>query len=344
MSLTSPTFALHTRGSATPHVFDEVPRHLTIACRVGDEDVVLLFENSTQPDTRDRLPLRPAVEPPGDDPDEARCGVREAPVFRRHPNMDSFIGAIADCREAGGDSLPCDNPRRLLIGYVHHPVEGDSVVHEIALRDVKGTTVSEDVAARIGLTPAEVRTHLGTHEGREFLVTGRFPEPEPEQDAELAAAMLAAPLDVDIRYDPETGKVADVTFPDHDLFRDVTEGLVDLVTQTKMGSGEPPPGRPEWLPDGWSVFVLPGDAGRVGIPRDDRRPEGTGYFARRGNRMFRAFSDGAWDIAAWHPREDAETRFWPGGYRPEAAGVTTDARAAVDVLLPHYLGTEPAVP
>ena len=257
---------------------------------------------------------------------------------RTHDDLDSFVNAIADCREAGGDLISCDNPRYLLWGYIHHPDEGDPVVHEIALRDVSGTVVSDEVAARLGLTPDEVRTHLGTYEGRYFLATGHH-DTTPEQDAELEAAMLAAPLRVDVHGDDSVG------FPDIDLFRDVTEGMVDVVTERNGNFRHHTP-RPAWMPDGWSTLTLPDDAKRAGV-LDDQSPDGsTGAFARRGDHLFRAFADGRWDESTWHPPVDADgDRYIPGGYRVHRSGNVgrADIVAALDAVLPYYHATPPAV-
>jgi hypothetical protein len=87
-----------------------------------------------------------------------------------HADMDSFLGALADCREAGGELVLCDNPFDRVLGYAHHPVEGDSVVHAITLRNAKDTPVSNEVAARFGLTPAEVMVHFRTFTGRARMV------------------------------------------------------------------------------------------------------------------------------------------------------------------------------
>jgi len=359
MSQTTPVFAIHTRESATPHVFDTVPSQLFAVCHVGDESKILRLVNldALPVHLRDLVrvelvltevrPVRQAVEPTRPVVDDGSAFAPTTPPSVVHADLDSFVNAIADCREAGGDLLPCDNPRQLLIGYVHHPVEGDSVVHEIALRNIKGTTVSDEVAARVGLTPDEVREHLKTYEGRETLATGHPPEPAttPEQDAELAEAMLAAPLKVAFRYDHDKTKVVEVKFPDLDLFRDVTEGLVDVVTE-RNGNFRPRTPRPAWMPDGWSSMAFPDDAKRAGVLNDQSPDGATGAFARRGDHLFRAFADGRWDESTWHPPVDADGgKYIPGGYRVHRSGNVgnADIVAALDAVLPSYHATPPAV-
>ncbi|NBR00779.1 MAG: hypothetical protein EBT79_07480 [Actinobacteria bacterium] len=347
----TPIFAIHDQNSAIPHTFDVVPVRVFASCRVGEDVCVFQFVNlgALPAHVRDIL----SVEVMG-----AASAIAHATVTRPvvadetdrvenesttvvHTSLDSFVDAIADCREAGGDLLPCDNPRHLMIGYVHHPVEGESVVHEVALRNIKGTVLSDEVAARIGMTPAEVREHLKTHEGRETLATGHPPEPAttPEQDAELAAAMLAAPLRVAINGDDS------VEFPDLDLFQDVTEGMVDVVTE-RNGNFRPYSPRPAWVPAGWSILTFPDDAKRAGVLNDESPDGATGAFARRGDHLFRAFADGRWDESTWHPPVDADGgRYIPGGYRVHRSGYVgkADIVAALDAVLPYYHATPPAV-
>lgn len=246
-----------------------------------------------------------------------------------HDDLDSFVNAIADCREAGGDLISCDNPRYRLLAYIHHPDEGDPVIHEITLRNVSGTVVSDGVAARLGMTPDEVRTHLGTYEGRYFLATGHH-DTTPGNDDDLRSAMLADHLQVNLEFDPETNRVVGVDFPDTDL------GVVGATPREYNFRAKSP--RPAWLPEGWSSFRLPDDAARVGVSHDPVR-DASGYFARRGDWLFRAFDTGAWDVSLWYTHDDAG----PTEYRVDRAGVASDGRAAVEAVLPHYRAIPPAV-
>lgn len=325
--------------------FSEIPKAIRVNCIVEGRAVTLAFIHLTaaedHPRVREsRVAHRLIVAPDG----SATASPSGKPVSVVHVDLDSFVGAIADCRAAGGDLIPCDDPRARRIGYVHHPDVGDSVVHEIGLASIRGTVLSEEVVARLGMAAEEFRVHLSTPDGRQYIAAGREPDPVPDVDDELAAAMLAAPLRADVEYDPDTGEVSEVEFPELDLFRDVTPGMVKAVMPDPWGTpraARPP--RPAWLPAGWSTFVLPDDADRLGVEGAAKYPDGVGYFARRGERMFLAFSDGAWQTMTWHPPMDTATRYVPGGYRVDESGRAADVESAVDAVLPHYRATPPAV-
>lgn len=255
--------------------------------------------------------------------------------IRIHDDLESFVAALAECRAGDGTLLPCDNPRARRIGFVYHPTEGESVVHEIGLRAIRGSTVFVATSARIGLDPHEVRALLATYDGRHTLITGQPPEPTPEQDDLLEAIMMADPVRVELRYDGD--RVTVVDFPDVDL------GTVnsDPVEYTFR----PYRPRPGWMPDGWSVLQFPEDVDRAGV-LDDPSPVGaTGAFARRGDHLFRAFDDGRWDESTWQPPVDAEGEYRPGGYRVHRSGHVgrADVEAALAEVLPAYHATPPAV-
>lgn len=273
--------------------------------------------------------------------------IRVEPKTVLHEDLDSFVNALADCRAGTGTLLTCDDPRSRRIGFVHHPDEGDSVVHEIGIRAIKATTVSEEVAARIGLAPDDVRNLLATYEGRHTLVTGTAPEPDPtpEQDDLLQAVMMAAPLRVDVRSDGDV----EVDFPDVDLFRgaelfSAAFPVLQLEPAPRTLSGHR--ARPAWMPDGWAVLKFPEDGDRAAV-LDDPSPVGaTGAFARRGDHLFRAFHDGRWDESTWQPPVDADGgRYVPGGYRVHRSGYVgkADIEAALAAVLPAYHATAPAV-
>jgi hypothetical protein len=333
--------------------FSEIPKAIRVNCIVEGRAVTLAFihipfeiAHLTAAEDRPlqqeaRVVQRLIVTPEG----SAAASPSREPVSVIHVDLDSFVGAIADCRAAGGDLIPCDNPMARRIGYVHHPDAGDSVFHEIGLGSIKGTVLSEEVAASFGMTAAEFRKHLSTPDGRQYIAMGREPAPVPDMDEELAAAMLAAPLRADVKYDPDAGKVSDVEFPELVLFRDVTPGMVKAVMPDPWGTPRAArPLRPAWLPAGWSTFVLPDDADRLGVEGEAKYPDGVGYFARRGERMFLAFSDGAWQTLTCHPPMDTATRYVPGGYRVDKSGRAADVESAVDAVLPHYLETKPILP
>ncbi len=270
------------------------------------------------------------------------------PKVITHENLDSFISSIADSRAVPGDLLPCDNPRKLRLGYVHHPEEGEPLVHEIPLKNVKASAVSEEVASRLNLTPEEVREYLGTYEGRYFLFTGKKEEQTtPEQDAELERAMLSSPVKVDFKIDSETDKL-EVEFPEVDLFRDVTEPLVKVVTEKNNNFGSRPYApRPDWVPAGWSYLSLPEDADRL-VVLDDASPEGSkGAFARKADLLFRAFEDGRWDISQWVSPllDNRNQQISPGGYKVFRAGFVgnPDIHAALNNVIPEYEKTPSAL-
>lgn len=256
-----------------------------------------------------------------------------------HKDLESYLEALADCRAGTGDVLSCDNPKNLRIGFVHHPDEGDSFLHEIPLRAIKSTTPSEQVASRLGVKAEDVRGLLSTVDGRNFLVTGKPPEPEssPEQDALLAEAMMADFLKAEVLYDED--RLVSVEFPDYNL------GMVSNLVRV-AGLVNPAPHfrefrkRPDWLPEGWSVLRLPEDEDRVGV-QEDLSPVGAqGIFARRADRLFRAFEDGRWDASQWVPPilDNRNQETVPGGYKVYRAGHVgkPDLLAAFEGVLPEY--------
>lgn len=348
---------LHLPNAATPHTFDAEPNSILVAVRVATPDAevdisvqsffrlsalsadlrrlvvaeILATVPSAATAPLELTPERPTV---GDD---VRVD-RVEPKTVLHGDLDSFVAALAECRAGDGTLLPCDDPRSRRIGFVHHPKDGESVVHEIGLRAVKGTTLSDGVATRIGLEPHEVPVLLATYDGRHFLVTGQpvEPDPTPEQDDLLQAVMMAAPLRVDVQSDGD----GEVDFPDVDLFRGAE--LIEPAPRTLSGHRA----RPAWMPDGWAVLKFPEDGDRAAV-LDDPSPVGaTGAFARRGDHLFRAFDDGRWDESKWHPPVDADGgRYVPGGYRVHRSGYVgrADIETALDAVLPAYHATAPAV-
>ena len=300
---------------------------------ISEEEIPVLKHPDVSPAIRNPSP---AVAPSvwvGDNVTQTRI----EPKVVKHEDLDSFIGALADCREAGGDLLPCDDPRSLTIGFVHHPLqEGESVVHEIRIRWIKTTTVSEEVSARVGMTPEEIRESLATHEGRVTLVTGKPPSPEmtPEQDAELEAVMMADALKIEIK----DGKVE---FPEVDLFQ--IENPVEVVPDLKFNPIRP---RPAWMPDGWATLDLAQDWYRVGVMEEPSPNNATGAYARRGDHLFRVFDDGRWDASKWVPpvfnNRNEETV--PGGYRIYRSSVSQSSLlAALEEVFPLYEATPEAL-
>ncbi len=347
---------LHALGNFIPHTFDEMPKSIFVAVRVQtvapvegqkfptpEVDITTVrFVNiaSLSEELRDSI-LKEIFTPPAA---AATATPREwvgdnvpltpiPPKVVKHEDLDSFIGALADCREAGGDLLTCNDPRSLAIGFVHHPEEGDSVVHEIRLRSVKATTVSEEIAARIGLTPDEIRESLKTYEGRELLVTGSAPVPDttPEQDAELEAMLMADPVKVEF-------KDGVVEFPEVDLFP--SADLIESVPDLKFDPIRP---RPTWMPDGWTILDLVTDWYRAGVLDEPAPTNATGAYARRGDHLFRAFEDGRWDESTWQPPLDTDGEYQPAGYRIHRSGHGSDIETALREVLPSYHATPPAV-
>ena len=355
-------FNLHLPNAATPHTFDAEPNSILVAVRVASPDAGTVPEvdisvqsfvrlSALSADLRQRVLAEVIATVPsaaesalGPTLERATVGndvrvTRIEPKTVLHDDLYSFVAALAECRAGDGTLLPCDDPRSRRIGFVYHPTDGESVVHEIGLRAIKGSTVYVETASRIGLDPHEVRNLLATYEGRHTLITGHPPEPDPspEQDELLEAVMMSAPLRVDVR--PDGDGVAD--FPDVDLFRGS-----DL-----LGSLTPPTfrdrrTRPAWMPDGWAVLKFPEDGDRAAV-LDDPSPVGaTGAFARRGDHLFRAFDDGRWDESKWHPPVDADGgRYIPGGYRVHRSGYVgkADIEDALAAVLPAYHATAPAV-
>lgn len=353
---------LHLPLAATPHTFDAEPNSILVAVRVASPDAGTVPEvdisvqsfvrlSALSADLRQRVlaeilatvpsAAESALGPTPERPTEAPGArvTRVGPNTVLHDGLDSFVAALAESRAGDGTLLTCDDPRSRRIGFVYHPKDGESVVHEIGLRAVKGTALSDGVATRIGLEPHEVRNLLATYDGRHTLITGHPPEPDstPEQDELLEAVMMADPLRVDVG--PDGDGAAD--FPDVDLFRGA-----DL-----LGSQNPPKfrdrrARPAWMPDGWAVLKFPEDGDRASV-LDDPSPVGaTGAFARRGDHLFRAFDDGRWDESKWHPPVDADGgRYIPGGYRVHRSGDVgmADIEAALAAVLPAYHATAPAV-
>lgn len=334
-------FNLHLPNTATPHNFDKDPKSVFIAMRKQQAGEVVIQHfvslESLSPDLR--LQVRAEILTPSNTPSKQSStfvgeGARVEPKTVLHEDLDSFVNALADCRADTGMLLMCDDPRSRRIGFIHHPDEGDSVVHEISLRAFKGSTVFVGTAARIGLEPHEVRNLLATYDGRHTLVTGTAPDPTPEQDDLLKAVLMSAPLRVNVQPD------GDVEFPDVTLFRgaDLFEPEPRTFRERRT--------RPAWMPDGWAVLKLPEDGDRAGV-LDDPSPVGaTGAFARRGDRLFRAFNDGRWDESKWHPPVDVDGgRYRPAGYRVHRQGDVgkADIQAALASVLPAYHATAPAV-
>ena len=352
-------FYLHLPSTATPHSFEEEPKSVFVAVPVTSPEAgthVRRFVNlELLPyELRERVlgeiarpnPPKAAQKPfivgdvVGDVVEGIRIEsvrvIRIEPETVLHDDLDSFVAALADCRAVSGDLWPCDDPRSRRVGYVHHPDVGPSVVHEIGLRSIRGSTVSDEVAARIGLEPHEVRALLATYEGRHALVTGSPPEPVPDQDDLLEAVMMADPVRVDVRL--EGDGVANVEFPDVDLFRGA-----DL-----LGSLTPPAfrehrTRPDWMPVGWAVLRFPEDKDRAGAIDDPSPVAATGAFARRGDCLFRAFDDGRWDESVWQAPADKIGS--PAGYRIIRSGNVgkPDVQAALAAVLPAYQATAPAL-
>ena len=365
---------LHVPGNFIPHTFDAMPSSLFVAVRVQtvapveeqrfpipEVDITTVrFVNiaSLSEELRDAIlkeifmahappefhPKISEEEIPNPSPAVAPSvwvgdnvtATRIEPKVVKHEGLDSFIGALADCREAGGDLLPCDDPRSLTIGFVHHPLQdGESVVHEIRIRWTKTTTVSDEVAARVGLTPEEIRESLKTYEGRETLVTGTAPVPDttPEQDAELEAMLMVDPVRVSI-------KDGVVEFPEVDLFQ--SADLIESVPDLEFHPIRP---RPAWMPDGWTILELNTDWYRAGVLDEPAPANATGTYARRGDHLFRAFDDGRWDESTWQPPLDTEGEYQPAGYRIHRSGhaETANIEAALREVLPSYHATPPAV-
>lgn len=347
-------FNLHLPNAATPHTFDAEPNSILVAVRVSTPDAGTVPEvdisvhsfvrlSALSTDLRQRVIAEVLATVPSaaeaaskSAPVGADAGaVRVEPKTVLHEDLDSFVNAVADCRTVTGTLLMCDDPRSRRIGFVHHPDEGESVVHEIGFRAIKGSTVFVGTAARIGLEPHEVRNLLETYEGRHTLVTGTAPEPDPtpEQDDLLEAVLMSAPLRVAVQSD------GDVEFPDVDLFRGAD--LFESEPRTFRAHRA----RPAWMPDGWAVLRFPEDGDRASV-LDDPSPVGaTGAFARRGDHLFRAFDDGRWDESTWQPPVDAEGEYRPGGYWVHRSGYVgkADIEAALAEVLPAYHATPPAV-
>lgn len=353
------TFNLHLPNTATPYTFDAEPNSILVAVRVATPDAGTEVDipvhsfvrlSALSPELRGRVlaeiiaTVPSAAEAALSAPERPTVGtdagaVRVEPKTVLHEDLDSFVNALADCRAIGGMLLPCDDPRSRRIGFVHHPDDGESVVHEIGLRAIKGSTVFVGTAARIGLEPPEVRNLLATYDGRHTLITGHPPEPDPtpEQDDLLQAVMMTAPLRVDVQSDGD--RVTGVDFPDVDLFLGA-----DTIEP------EPPTfrahrARNAWLPNGWSTLTFPEDADRAGVFNDPSPAGATGAFARRGDHLFRAFDDGRWDVSTWTPPVDADGEYRPGGYRVHCSGHVerADVEAALAEVLPAYHATPPAV-
>jgi hypothetical protein len=262
-------------------------------------------------------------------------GARVEPKTVLHEDLDSFVNALADCRAGTGMLLMCDDPRSRRIGFVHHPDEGDSVVHEISLRAFKGSTVFVGTATRIGLEPHEIRNLLATYDGRHTLITGTAPEldPTPEQNDLLDAAMMFAPLRADVQSGGE------VEFPDFDLFRgaDLFEPEPPTFRARRL--------RPAWMPDGWATLSFPEDFNRVGVLGEKPDNE-QGAFLRRGSSLVRVFEDGRWDVSEWVKGLDVDPRmkeYRPPGYSVLKKGKEESPEQALAVVTPLVQELPPSV-
>ena len=343
-------FNLHLANETSPHTFDTEPKSVFLAVRVYDGDISVkhfvsvsslspelqkqvLFEIQADPGPRANKPSMRTLAPLKANGEK---DFRGNPKTFLHENLDSFLRTLAECRAGTGEVLSCDNPRSRRIGFVYHPLShGDSFLHEIPLKAAKSTTVSEEIAALLGIKKEDAWNLLASEEGRCFLQTGKSPEPKPslEQDALLAEAMMAEPLKAEPVYDGDC--LVGVEFPDYNLGT-----ASNLVRLAELANPAPkfrwPPKRPDWLPEGWSVLSLPEDDYRVGV-QDDLSPVGAhGIFVRRADRLFRAFEDGRWDASQWAP--PIKDRTVPGGYKIYLAGHVgkPDILAAFEAVLPEY--------
>lgn len=217
-----------------------------------------------------------------------------------HETTDSWIRAILDCRTKGGDVVVHDDPKRRMLGFIHHPdVPGiKSVYHLLSLGKLRSHPATQEALDLLGLDYAAFMEMMGGASGRHRMLTGRDPE-SPEQGAGTEEEQKA--LEEAMMHDgvqSVTGPNG-VEFPEVDLWRIADLSFMEKDRQAEWWKRTEALGRwtsgSDWVPEGWTRFVLPHDADRVGAWGEKTEGEVYGAFLRRGAGIFRVFESGKWD-------------------------------------------------
>lgn len=218
-----------------------------------------------------------------------------------HNSVDDWLTAVKVARSLGGELCVYDNPRARCVGFIHHPDDEkvDSQAHFLGIPFIKAFYASPEMAESLGLTPEAIREKLATEKGRKELILGSAaeepPTDDPRMDDLLAEAMLRDPISAYLRDDGE------VEFPDISLWEAVPNIASYRLEEEYKRQIEAQEGRalralrPNWVPEGWSRFVLPMDKDRVGVHKNEYTGSSAGAFIRRKDVVFRIFDDGMWD-------------------------------------------------
>ncbi len=217
-----------------------------------------------------------------------------------HETTDSWIRAMLDCMTKEGEILVYDNPKRRMLGFVHHPdVPGvKSVCHLLSLGKLRSNPATSEALDSMGLDYAAFLEMMGSASGRQRMLTGRDQESsekgagtEEEQRA-LEEAMMHDGIQ------SVTGPNG-VEFPEVDLWRITDLSYMEKDRQAEWWKRtealEMWTSGSDWVPEGWTRFVLPHDADRVCAWGEKTEREVYGAFLRRGAGILRVFESGKWD-------------------------------------------------
>lgn len=213
-----------------------------------------------------------------------------------HETTDSWIRAILNCRAKDGDVVLCDDPKRRMLGFVHHPdVPGiKSVYHLLSLGKLGSHPATQEALDLLGLDYTAFMKMIEDVPGRHLILTG-----SPEQGAGTEEEQKA--LEEAMMHDGVYVVVGPngVEFPEVDLWRIEDFGFAEKHRQAEWrGRTEALKrwvGGSDWVPEGWARFVLPHDFDRVGVWDEKTEGEVYGAFLRRGAGMLRVFEGGEWD-------------------------------------------------
>ena len=258
-----------------------------------------------------------------------------------HETTDSWIRAMLDCRTKEGEVIVYDDPKRRMLGFIHHPdVPGvKSVYHLLSLDKLRSNPATSEALDLMGLDYAVfMKEVMGGTFGRHRMLTGRDPE-SPEQGAGTEEEQKA--LEEAMMHDGITTVSGPngVEFPEVNLWKIPDLGFMEEDRQAEWWKRTEALKRwtsgSDWVPEGWTRFVLPYDADRVGVWGEKTEGEVYGAFLRRGEAgMLRVFEGGKWDrLQGFGARFKVAVNGRCAHYEVAVSGKCADSESAITAAL-----------
>ena len=245
-----------------------------------------------------------------------------------HETTDSWIRAMLDCRTKEGDVVVYDDPKRRMLGFIHHPdVPGvKSVYHLLSLGKLRTNPATPEALGLLGLDYAVFMKMMGDAFGRHRMLIGGDPE-SPAQGADTEEEQKALKEAMMCEGITTVSGPNGVEFPEVRLWKIPDLGFMEKDRQAEWWKRTEALERwtsgSDWVPEGWTRFVLPYDADRVGVWGEKTEGEVYGAFLRRGAGILRVFESGKWD----------RLQGFGSSYKVAVSGKCADSESAITAAL-----------